>query len=143
MVKSAIQIGREMRSVSRYVGVCAPDSVVDTSRGVQIHIQLRVVGVRQVRTMEIRLDMAILISWAGEVVGEPAGGRKVDCCSAQIVHHYDLGVVDGPVGRKLASSYGSHVRASGGVLWVENELVRAEAARRRTVAWERGHAVVT
>ena len=94
------------------------------------------------RTVKVGLHMAILVSRAREVVREPAGGREVDCCSSQVVLHDDLGIEDGSVGRKLASPNRSHVRASGGVLRIENERFGAEAAICRTVACERGHTVI-
>ena len=46
MVKSTIQIGGEMRSISGDIRVSTPDSIIDAGGGVQIRIQLGIVRIR-------------------------------------------------------------------------------------------------
>jgi len=61
-------------AVGRNIWICPSDSVVNTSGGVEVYIQLRVVWVGQVRSMEVRLDMTILVGGAMEVIRESTGG---------------------------------------------------------------------
>ena len=70
MVKYAVQVGWEVCSVGRYIGVSSADSVVSSSGGVDVDVQLRVVGVGKVSAVEVCLDVSILICWTREVVGE-------------------------------------------------------------------------
>ena len=79
MVEGTIHVSGKISSVGRNIREPSANSVVDTSRGVDIYIQLGVIWVGQVRTMEVRLDMAILIRGAREVVREPACGGEVYC----------------------------------------------------------------
>ena len=70
MVKGTIEVGGEVSSVGRNIGVTSANSIVDPSSRVGVDIQLRIVGVGQVSAMEVCFNVAILVRGAREVVRE-------------------------------------------------------------------------
>lgn len=143
MVVIAVRVRAESRTIGSDIGVCAANTVIQTRSRVDVDLKLRVVRVAQVSLLEILLNSLLLVVRLGEVVRESTCRAKVGCGTAEIDMHDALRVFNGLILIDHRAADGGYVWAVAGVLWVEDLLVRAEAAVGRAVTCEGSHTVVT